>query len=115
MVIPKKVIQLWRCVVISPRLNLDASVDGEKEPIPPAVRGSTGERTRGTTRKLPVEVFRTLNFLLDGNMMEIPSKYLDLPMVVCKKFVPKFTKKNSPKGRVFTYLEDPGMSQHVFF
>ena len=33
--------------------------------------------------------------------------YLDLPKL-CVKYVPKFTKQNLPKGRIFTYLEDPG-------
>lgn len=51
----QKVIQLWRCgdfaISFSARLNLDASVDGEKEPIPPAVRGSTWERTERTNSK----------------------------------------------------------------
>ena len=53
----QKVIQLWRCgdfaISFSARLNLDASVDGEKEPIPPAVRGSTWERTERTNSKAP--------------------------------------------------------------
>lgn len=55
-------------ISFSARLNLDASVDGEKEPIPPAVRGSTWERTRGSQLESYLLKSRTeKNFLLDGN------------------------------------------------
>ena len=73
MVIPKTIIQLWRCVAISPSPFLQGWISMllwtvRRNPSHLLSGVLHGKGQKGPTRKLPVEDFRTLNFLLDGNL-----------------------------------------------